>query len=93
MTLDHFIHEIDSGTIGVDEREDLVFEKVNMLREQRMYMVQSQVQFEFLYQVLKEKFQRRGKSASPPGTAMDELVETDEELDGGELDGGVLLHS
>lgn len=93
MTLDHFIHEIDSGTIGVDEREDLVFEKVNMLREQRMYMVQSQVQFEFLYQVLKEKFQRRGKSASPPSTAMDELVETDEELDGGELDGGVLLHS
>lgn len=93
MTLDHFIHEIDSGTIGVDEREDLVFEKVNMLREQRMYMVQSQVQFEFLYQVLKEKFQRRGKSASPPSTTMDELVETDEELDGGELDGGVLLHS
>lgn len=88
VTLDHFIHEIDSGTIGVDEREDLVFERVNMLREQRMYMVQSQVQFEFLYQVLREKFQRRGKSASPPGATIDELVETDEEIDG-----GVLLHS
>lgn len=52
-----------------------------------MYMVQSQAQFEFLYQVLKERFQRRGKSASPPGTIMDDLVETDEEGDG-----GVLLH-
>lgn len=52
-----------------------------------MYMVQSQAQFEFLYQVLKERFQRRGKSASPPGTIMDDLVETDEEVDG-----GVLLH-
>lgn len=85
VTLDHFIREIDAGTIGVDEREDLIFETVNQLREQRMYMVQSQVQYEFLYQVLKEKFQRRGKSASPPGTSMDELVETDEEADGGVL--------
>lgn len=52
----------------MDEREDLVFETVNLLREQRMSMVQSQVQFEFIYQVLKERFGRRGKSASPPAT-------------------------
>lgn len=66
-----------------------MFETVNQLREQRMYMVQSQAQFEFLYQVLKERFQRRGKSASPPGSISDDSVETDEEGDGG----GVLLHS
>ncbi|KAH0609517.1 uncharacterized protein H6S33_013003 [Morchella sextelata] len=66
VTLDHFIREIDAGAIAADEREDLIFETVNQLREQRMYMVQSHMQYEFLYQVLKEKFQRRGKSASPP---------------------------
>lgn len=63
-----------------------------------MYMVQSQVQYEFLYQVLKEKFQRRGKSASPPGTSTDgdsdngyeDIVEPNEEF---KADGGVLLHS
>ncbi|KAL7272588.1 hypothetical protein RUND412_004598 [Rhizina undulata] len=78
ITLDHFLREIDAGTILPDEREDLVFETVNQLREQRMYMVQSQVQFDFLYQVLREKFQRRAKSASPPSQPYDDVAESSE---------------
>ncbi|KAI5806222.1 protein-tyrosine phosphatase-like protein [Geopyxis carbonaria] len=65
ITLDHFLREIGAGAISMEESRDLLFETVNELREQRMYMVQSQVQFEFLYEVLREKFQRRSKSSSP----------------------------
>ncbi|KAG0642863.1 protein-tyrosine phosphatase-like protein [Tuber brumale] len=90
ITLDHFLREIDAGTISADEREDPVFEVVNQLREQRMSMVQSQVQYEFLYQVLKERFQRRAKSASPPTIPLDDLAETDSEFENGQ--GGVRLH-
>jgi len=81
---------MDAGAISVDEREDPVFKVVNQLREQRMSMVQSQVQYEFLYQVLKERFQRRAKSASPPTVPLDDLAETDSEFENGQ--GGVRLH-
>jgi len=81
---------MDAGAISADERDDPVFEVVNQLREQRMTMVQSQVQYEFLYQVLKERFQRRAKSASPPTAPLDDLVETDSEFENGQ--GGVRLH-
>ncbi|PWW72139.1 hypothetical protein C7212DRAFT_360319 [Tuber magnatum] len=90
ITLDHFLREMDAGAISTDERDDPVFEVVNQLREQRMSMVQSQVQYEFLYQVLKERFQRRAKSASPPMLPLDDPVETDSEFENGQ--GGVRLH-
>lgn len=90
MALDHFLREFDAGLIHTDERDDLVCKVVNQLREQRMYMVQTFVQFEFLYQVLKERFQRRSKSASPPSLPLDELAETDSEFENSQ--GGVLLH-
>lgn len=65
ITLDHFLRDIDAGAISSNEREDIIFETVNNLREQRMYMVQSEVQFQFIYTVLKERFLRRSKSSSP----------------------------
>lgn len=68
ITLDHFIRDIDAGAISPTERADVVFDTVNELREQRMYMVQSEVQFQFLYTVLRERFLRRSKSSSPPST-------------------------
>lgn len=70
ITLDYFLREIEAGSIRQDENKDLVFETVNQLREQRMYMVQSQVQFQFIYQVLREQFQQRDKSQSPRGSGM-----------------------
>jgi protein-tyrosine phosphatase len=78
ITLDHFIRDIDVGAIPITEREDIIFHTVNDLREQRMYMVQSEVQFQFIYTVLKERFMRRSKSSSPPSlssSAHDELKE------------------
>lgn len=70
ITLDHFLREIEAGAIRQDENKDLVFDTVNQLREQRMYMVQSQVQLQFIYQVLREQFQQRDKSTSPRGSGM-----------------------
>jgi protein-tyrosine phosphatase len=70
ITLDHFIRDIDAGAIPLGERGDLVFETVNQLREQRMYMVQSEVQFQFIYTVLRERYQRRSKSSSPPAATI-----------------------
>lgn len=64
--MDHFLRDIDAGAIPLNERTDVVFDTVNQLREQRMYMVQSEVQFQFIYTVLRERFMRRSKSSSPP---------------------------
>jgi protein-tyrosine phosphatase len=39
-----------------EAKEDFIFETVNMLREQRMMMVMNDVQFSFLYEVLREAY-------------------------------------
>jgi protein-tyrosine phosphatase len=39
-----------------EAKEDLIFETVNTLREQRMMMVMNDVQFSFLYEVLREAY-------------------------------------
>jgi protein-tyrosine phosphatase len=39
-----------------EAKEDLVFETVNTLREQRMMMVMNDVQFSFLYEVLRDAY-------------------------------------
>ena len=66
ITLDYLLKEIESGSIKADEAEDPVYETVNTLREQRMYMVQSEPQYHFIYDVLKEKFAEDRRGASPP---------------------------
>ncbi|CCX33241.1 Similar to Tyrosine-protein phosphatase 3; acc. no. P32587 [Pyronema omphalodes CBS 100304] len=71
ITLDHFIRDIDNGSLTAAERDDVIFNTVNQLREQRMFMVQSEVQFQFIYEVLRERFIRRSKSASPPKASDD----------------------
>ncbi|KAF8423823.1 protein-tyrosine phosphatase-like protein [Tirmania nivea] len=66
ITLDYLLKEIESGSIHADEAEDPVYETVNTLREQRMYMVQSEPQYHFIYDVLKEKFEEDRRGVSPP---------------------------
>ena len=39
-----------------EAKEDFIFETVNTLREQRMMMVMNEVQFSFLYEVLREAY-------------------------------------
>jgi protein-tyrosine phosphatase len=58
IALDHLLRELDASALNdVPKGTDPVFDTVNMLREQRMMMVQSEIQFQFLYSILKDKFE------------------------------------
>ena len=59
IALDHLLRELDAGAVAtVKDDEDLIFDTVNKLREQRMMMVQSNAQYVFLYDVLKNRFEK-----------------------------------
>ena len=62
IALEHLLQELETGSIDdVDESDDPIFETVNRLREQRMTMVQSEIQFSFLYDILAEAYRTRLK--------------------------------
>ncbi|EWC45558.1 hypothetical protein DRE_05416 [Drechslerella stenobrocha 248] len=58
IALDHLLAEIELGTYD-DVVGDPIYELVDRLREQRMYMVQSESQYEYLYQIVREKLEAR----------------------------------
>jgi protein-tyrosine phosphatase len=58
--------------------EDLVFDTVNRLREQRMMMVLNEIQFAFLYEVISEVFVEKDASSVPTVGIMDTKVVVDE---------------
>ncbi|KAK6537938.1 hypothetical protein TWF694_010834 [Orbilia ellipsospora] len=58
IALDHLLAEIEHGTYD-SAFGDPIFELVDRLREQRMYMVQSEPQYEYLYKVVREKVQAK----------------------------------
>jgi len=84
ITLDYLLKEIESGSIKADEAEDPVYETVNTLREQRMYMVQSEPQYHFIYDVLKEKFAegRRALAGGKSSTLVAMVNEATEDPNG-----------
>lgn len=64
--LDNKASEGDEGKSTVnnnlyteDKSSDLIFETVNALREQRMLMVMNEIQYSFIYDVLKEAWEKR----------------------------------
>lgn len=60
IALEYLLAQVESGAIAdAKEGEDLIYDVVNRLREQRMLMVQMDIQYEFLYEVVKEQFQKR----------------------------------
>lgn len=62
---------------GFDKDEhDLIFETVNSLREQRMMMVVRDVQYVFLYEVMKEAFLEK-YAARPQGAVVKEGIDVD----------------
>lgn len=59
IALEYLLAQLESGTMAeAKDDEDMIFDVVNRLREQRMTMVQSDAQYYFLYQVLLEQFER-----------------------------------
>ncbi|KAF3186436.1 hypothetical protein TWF788_003297 [Orbilia oligospora] len=60
IALDHMLPEINHGTYdSVEGETDPIFDLVDKLRVQRMYMVQSESQFEYLYRIVREKMEER----------------------------------
>ena len=62
IALDFLLQEIESDMDDNDSTNpdlDIVFDTVNSLREQRMLMVQSEAQLDFIYEVLKDKWLAR----------------------------------
>ncbi|MCJ1269794.1 hypothetical protein MMC22_009687 [Lobaria immixta] len=57
IALEHLLAQVESGAMAESkEDEDLIYDVVNRLREQRMTMVQSEAQYQFLHQVVHEQF-------------------------------------
>ncbi|WEW55189.1 tyrosine protein phosphatase 1 [Emydomyces testavorans] len=57
IALDHLLRELRNGNLldVTDDNIDTVFDTVNQLREQRMMMVYNDIQYQFIYDVLKEQ--------------------------------------
>ncbi|OJJ51620.1 hypothetical protein ASPZODRAFT_12436 [Penicilliopsis zonata CBS 506.65] len=73
IALDHLLQELASGELLSiqDPEEDPIFEVVNQMREQRMMMVYNEMQFQFIYEIIRERAEiKLGKPVKP--TKMDE---------------------
>ncbi|KAK1248440.1 hypothetical protein MKX08_006660 [Trichoderma sp. CBMAI-0020] len=63
IALEHLMRELDSGVLArydmPSERSDLVYDTVDILRQQRRGMVQGEFQYRFIYQVMLRLWQER----------------------------------
>ena len=60
IALEYLLDELEIGTVAeAKESEDMIFNVVNRLREQRMLMVQRPEQFQFLYDLLRHEYQKK----------------------------------
>ncbi|PGH19335.1 hypothetical protein AJ80_03975 [Polytolypa hystricis UAMH7299] len=72
IALDHLLRELQSGHLvqSAEDTADTIFDTVNQLREQRMMMVYNDIQYQFIYDVLKEQWeiQLHGETADESAT-------------------------
>ena len=60
IALEYLLAQVESDAISsTRDDEDVIYNVVNRLREQRMTMVQNDKQYQFLYDVVKEELQRK----------------------------------
>ena len=60
IALEHLLAQVESGAIlDAKEDEDIIYDVVNCLREQRMLMVQTEGQYQFLYEVIRDQLKER----------------------------------
>lgn len=65
IALEYLLAQVESGAIlDAKEGEDMIYDVVNRLREQRMLMVQMEGQYQFLYEVIRDQFKQRHLQAS-----------------------------
>ena len=60
IALDYLLNQVKSEAIlDVKDDEDMIYDVVNRLREQRMLMVQMESQYQFLYEIVREQLLQR----------------------------------
>ena len=65
IALEFLLAQLESGAVKeAGNGEDMIHDVVHRLREQRMMMVQMENQFQFLYDVLREEFEKKLQIAS-----------------------------
>ena len=65
IALEYLLAQVESGAIlDAKEGEDMIYDVVNCLREQRMLMVQMEGQYQFLYDVIRDQLKERHLQAS-----------------------------
>ncbi|OAT07047.1 protein-tyrosine phosphatase 2 [Blastomyces gilchristii SLH14081] len=56
ITIDHLLREMQTGNLlKTTDDTDPIFDTVNLLREQRIHMVYTEMQYQFLYDILREQ--------------------------------------
>ena len=66
IALENLLDEVERGLLDdIEGDEDPIFEAVDHLREQRMSMVQSEIQFAFIYEITAEAYRERRRNMSP----------------------------
>ena len=66
IALEHLLAELAVGNLeSITNQDDPVFDSVNRLREQRVMMVQSELQYIFLYDFLREEYRKRQYKPAP----------------------------
>ena len=65
IALEYLLAQVESGAI-LDAKgdDDMIYDVVNRLREQRMLMVQMEAQYHFLYEVIRDQLKDRHLQAS-----------------------------
>lgn len=64
ISLEYLLAELEAGSLaGVKDDDDIIYNTVSKLREQRMMMVQSVAQYHFLYQVLRDELKKAQSTA------------------------------
>ena len=60
IALEYLLAQVESGAIlDAKDGEDMIYDVVNRLREQRMLMVQTEGQYRFLYDVIRDRLKER----------------------------------
>ena len=92
IALEYLLAQVESGAIhDAQEGEDLIYDVVNRLREQRMLMVQMEGQYRFLYDVIRDQLKER--HLQPAGQqspkvhvrARDKAADVDDASDAGDF--------
>ena len=64
IALEHLLDELEHGLLDdlAESTDDPIFDTVNQLRQQRMTMVQSDVQFAFIYDIIASAYRERRRA-------------------------------